>query len=310
MEEKEKYNKLLSRYKNGIEAMADVKDNKEEEQKYLKELEKIQLAMNDCLMKIGEYTDEETVNGFDLSKVEVITVKTNDNNVKLTKQKETKKQEIKQEAKQENQLIVSYEVNNEQITLTPQIVQDYLVGTSAKITIPEFKLFAELCKARKLNPFLKEAYCIKYSNNLPATIVVGKDAVIKRAVLNPNYNGMKSGIIVLDDKDNIVERKGTFKLPNEKIVGGWAEVFRKDWQNSVYCSVSLEESIQRKNNGQPNSNWEKQPATMIEKVAKVRALREAFVEDLSGMYEAEEMNVNLPVGTKYIPELREVEDVL
>ena len=64
MEEKEKYNKLLIRYKNGIEAMANVKDNKEEEQKYLKELEKIQLAMNDCLMKIGEYTDEETANGF------------------------------------------------------------------------------------------------------------------------------------------------------------------------------------------------------------------------------------------------------
>lgn len=33
---------------------------------------------------------------------------------------------------------------------------------------------------------------------------------------------------------------------------------------------------------------------MIEKVAKVRALREAFVEDLAGMYEAEEMNVDLP----------------
>lgn len=33
---------------------------------------------------------------------------------------------------------------------------------------------------------------------------------------------------------------------------------------------------------------------MIEKVAKVRALREAFVEDLGGMYEADEMNVDLP----------------
>ena len=33
---------------------------------------------------------------------------------------------------------------------------------------------------------------------------------------------------------------------------------------------------------------------MIEKVAKVRALREAFVEDLAGMYEVEEMNVDLP----------------
>lgn len=28
---------------------------------------------------------------------------------------------------------------------------------------------------------------------------------------------------------------------------------------------------------------------MVEKVAKVRALRETFVEDLAGMYEAEEM---------------------
>ena len=33
---------------------------------------------------------------------------------------------------------------------------------------------------------------------------------------------------------------------------------------------------------------------MIEKVAKVRALREAFVEDLGGMYETEEMSVELP----------------
>ena len=105
---------------------------------------------------------------------------------------------------------------------------------------------------------------------------------------------MKSGIIVLNDKGEITERKGTFKLDNETLVGGWAEVFRKDWENSIYCSVSLTESIQKKGNGEPNSNWSKQPATMIEKVAKVRALREAFVEDLGGMYEAEEMNVELP----------------
>ena len=71
-------------------------------------------------------------------------------------------------------------------------------------------------------------------------------------------------------------------------------MFRKDWDNSIYCSVSLSEAIQKKGNGEPNSNWSKQPATMIEKVAKVRALREAFVEDLGGMYEAEEMNVELP----------------
>ena len=46
---------------------------------------------------------------------------------------------------------------------------------------------------------------------------------------------------------------------------------------------------------------------MIEKVAKVRALREAFVEDLGGMYEAEEMNVELP--DKEVRVVEEVETV-
>lgn len=193
-----------------------------------------------------------------------------------------------------NELQVVYKVDDQEIKLTPKIVQEYLVGTTAKITMPEFKLFTELCKVRKLNPFLREAYLIKYSNTQPASIVVGKDAILKRAVLNPKYDGMKSGIIVLNETGETIERKGTFKLPNETLVGGWAEVFRKDWNNSIFCSVSIEETIQKKGNGEPNSNWTKQPATMIEKVAKVRALREAFVEDLGGMYEAEEMNVELP----------------
>lgn len=193
-----------------------------------------------------------------------------------------------------NELTVTYKVDDQEIKLTPKIVQDYLVGTTAQITMPEFKLFTELCKVRKLNPFLREAYLIKYSNNQPASIVVGKDAILKRAVLNQKYNGMKSGIIVVNDKGEVTERKGTFKLENETLVGGWAEVFRKDWEHSIYCSVSINEAIQKKGNGEPNSNWSKQPATMIEKVAKVRALREAFVEDLGGMYEAEEMNVELP----------------
>lgn len=207
-----------------------------------------------------------------------------------------------------NELAVVYKVDDQEIKLTPKIVQDYLVGTTAQITMPEFKLFTELCKVRKLNPFLREAYLIKYSNNQPASIVVGKDAILKRAVLNQKYNGMKSGIIVVNENGEVIERKGTFKLENEKLVGGWAEVFRKDWENSIYCSVSLAEAIQKKGNGEPNSNWSKQPATMIEKVAKVRALREAFVEDLGGMYEAEEMNVELPEQEIEQPTTKEPEN--
>ena len=205
---------------------------------------------------------------------------------------ETKKQETKKE------IAVVYEVDGEQIKLTPSIVQNYIVGTDAQITMPEFKFFTSLCKARGLNPFLKEAYCIKYGNN-PAQIVVGKDAVLKRAIKNPNYDGMESGVIIQNkETSEIIERKGTFYLrDSENIVGGWAKVYRKDWQHHTYCSVAFDEVAQKKNDGKLNFNWSGKGATMVEKVAKVRALRETFVEEVGGMYEAEEMGVDLPNET-------------
>lgn len=190
---------------------------------------------------------------------------------------------------QKQELTVKFEIEGQEIKLTPRIVQEYIVGTDAKITNQEFKLFTELCKVRKLNPFLREAYLIKYSEKQPAQIVVGKDAILKRAVLNPNYDGMESGIIVQKEDDSVEERKGTFKLGNERLVGGWARVFRKDWTHPTYSSVSFDEVAQKTSNGSYNSNWSNKGATMVEKVAKVRALRETFVEDLGGMYEAEEM---------------------
>ena len=42
---------------------------------------------------------------------------------------------------------------------------------------------------------------------------------------------------------------------------------------------------------------------MIEKVAKVRALRETFVEDLAGMYEAEEMQEDTIIPEAEIKEI-------
>ena len=209
-----------------------------------------------------------------------------------------------------NELIVKYKIGEDEIKLTPKIVQEYIVGTDAKITMPEFKLFTELCRVRKLNPFLREAYLIKYSDKQPASIVVGKDAIYKRAVLNPNFDGMESGVIVLDSNGNVVERIGSFKLPDDILVGGWAKVYRKDWQHPIYASVTFNECVQKKNDGTPNSNWTKQPTTMIEKVAKVRALREAFVEDLSGMYEAEEMDEVPPKETTEMTGKEKAEQVI
>lgn len=204
--------------------------------------------------------------------------------------------EVKTQGNKE--IAVVYDVDGEQIKLTPKIVQEYIVGTDAQITMPEFKMFTSLCKARKLNPFLKEAYCIKYGKQ-PAQIVVGKDAVLKRAILNPNFDGIESGVIVqCIETGEVIERKGTFYIKaEEKLVGGWARVYRKNWTHPTYCSVSFDEVAQTKSDGSLNSNWTGKGATMVEKVAKVRALRETFVEELGGMYEAEEMGVELPNET-------------
>jgi phage recombination protein Bet len=184
-----------------------------------------------------------------------------------------------------DKLEVIYNLDGNNIYLTPSIVQQYIVSGNAKITIPEYKFFTEMCKARGLNPFLKEVYLIKYSDKEPAAIVVGKDAILKRAITNKNYDGMESGIIIQNTKDEVISREGTFKLADEKLVGGWAKVHRKNWQYPTYVSVSFEEVAQKKYDGSLNANWSKKGATMVEKVAKVRALRETFIEDLGGLYE-------------------------
>ncbi len=199
-----------------------------------------------------------------------------------------------QKTNQNEELVVKFEVEGQEIKLSKKIVQEYIVGSDVPITNQEFKLFTELCKVRKLNPFLREAYLIKYKAGTPAQLVVGKDAILKRAVLNSNYDGMESGIIVQKQDGSIEERQGTFKLGEEQLVGGWARVYRKDWTHPIYSSVSFNEVAQKTGQGQLNSNWNNKGATMVEKVAKVRALRETFVEDLAGMYEAEEMGQEIP----------------
>lgn len=190
---------------------------------------------------------------------------------------------------EQKELSVKYSIGGTEIKLTPKIVKDFITGANSDITLQEFKFFTELCKVRKLNPFLKEVYCIKYGNQ-PAQIVVGKDVFLKRALQHPQFNGLESGVIVLDKDNNLIERKGCFYLPTDTIVGGWARVFRKDWEHSTYASVAFEEVAQKKSNGELNSNWANKKATMVEKVAKVRALRETFVDEMQGMYTEDEFN--------------------
>lgn len=214
--------------------------------------------------------------------------------------------------------IVRYKTDSGEIVLTPEVVKKYLVsGKSDKVTDQEVMMFLNICKYQRLNPFIREAYLVKYQDNQPASIITGKDTFMKRAARNPNFDGLEAGVIVRKGNETTF-RKGTLVLDDEELVGGWAKVYRKDLKVPFEVTVSLREYMKRLPDGRPMANWSSMPATMIRKVAVVQCLREAFPEDFSQLYTAEEMPAvdetsldEAPIEVPYeIKELIEEEDIL
>lgn len=177
---------------------------------------------------------------------------------------------------------ITYNANGEEVKISPKMIKDYLVAGNGQVTDQEVVMFLSLCKFQHLNPFIREAYLIKYGTS-PATVVVGKDVLLKRAMRSEKFGGLSAGVIVVNTNGEIEEREGTFVLPDENLVGGWAKVIIKGYEVPFYSSVSMKEYSTGK------SNWLTKPATMIRKVAVAQALREAFPEEMSALYEQEEV---------------------
>jgi len=188
--------------------------------------------------------------------------------------------------------VVKYETEHGEVQLSPQIIKKYLVsGDASKVTDQEVMMFLALCKYQRLNPFLREAYLIKYGKE-PATLVVGKDTFTKRAANSELCKGWEAGVIVKNKDGKLEERDGSLVLPGEELVGGWAKVYRKDWEVPLKISVSLAEYQRFNKEGELQRNWKTMPATMIRKIAIVQALREAMPTEFQGMYSPEEMPVD------------------
>lgn len=187
--------------------------------------------------------------------------------------------------------LVRYETDSGEVALSPQIVRQYLVNGQGNVTDQEVMMFLRLCQYQRLNPFLREAYLIKFGTQ-PATIVTGKEVFTKRAAKTPDCAGWEAGVVVIDSSGAYVDRPGALLMPGDTLVGGWAKVYRKDWSVPLHNAVALDEYIRTTNDGKPQRSWATMPATMIRKVALVQALREAFPESFQGLYSPEEMPVD------------------
>lgn len=193
--------------------------------------------------------------------------------------------------------IVRYKADNGQdIEVTEQDVRDLMAAngnTMDNVTSQEVKMFLRLCQSQRLNPFTRDAYIVKYGKQ-PASVIAGKDAFVKRATRNKRYRGHEAGITVLRrvPKDGgmqtaVERREGSMMLAGEELAGGWAKVYLEGYECPIFEEVAIREYSAPDQYGK--NGWSRMPATMIRKVALCHALREAFPEDLGGLYGAEEM---------------------
>lgn len=188
--------------------------------------------------------------------------------------------------------VMAIETDSGSIQLSIDIVRNQLVN-EGNVTDKEIVNFMMLCKYRKLNPFLGQAYLIKFKEK--AQMVVGKDVFTERLNKNTLCEGWESGLILYDKKDKkVIERIGTFFLEDEELVGAYCTIHRNGWKNKFKWTVRLSDYFRTYwKNGKvlPMGLWATMPGIMITKCCIVAAVRNVFPEEFSGMYESSELGI-------------------
>lgn len=177
-----------------------------------------------------------------------------------------------------------------EIKLTVAIVTNLIcipTRSGARCSPQDAIKFMMMCQARKLNPFEGDAFLQGYDSKSGPTfnLITAHQAFLKRAEVNDQYDGMESGVVVMDDKGEIQELQGDF-YPKKHLtlVGGWARVHLKHRKVPMYRRLDL--ATFNKGYGR----WEDDPAGMIVKCAEADALRSAFPTMLGNLYLEQELN--------------------
>ena len=145
-----------------------------------------------------------------------------------------------------------------------EVVATLKATVAIGLSEPEFKVFAEYCRTTGLNPFKKEVWAIKAGGRLQ--IMTGINGFLTIANKHPQFDGMTVEV------DN-----------DEKPTRAVCKVYRKDRKFPSEGVALMKEYYNR------TPIWDGKPRVMLTKVAKSIALREAFPQELGGLYTPEEM---------------------
>ena len=159
-------------------------------------------------------------------------------------------------------------------------------------TPAEFNYFLAYCKHTGLNPLKHEIWFIK--TNRGVQVMTGINGYMAIANSNPQFDGIETEFA---------------KDAQGKLESCTCRVWRKD------RSRPHQETVYFNEYNQGSGNWITKPHTMLAKVAKAHALREAFTQELGGMYIEDEYKPNdeieaTPVeeSKKYIYKISAIQD--
>ena len=180
-----------------------------------------------------------------------------------------------------NEIVATSEENK----VTQDLLLDYLKTMNKGLNEQQTKQFLAVAGTFGLNPWKREVYAVTFKNKDGSTdmsIVTGYETYIKRAELNPNYDGFD-----IDIKGSFKRGKVTKSGKN----GSWqVDALVPDGEVSCVCTVyrkdrahPTREEVFFDEYNKGNDMWIQKPRTMLKKVAIVSAFRKAFPFDFGGM---------------------------
>lgn len=145
----------------------------------------------------------------------------------------------------------------------------------------EFKLFIEIAKMSRLNPFTGQIRPVKRWNS-----DLGREAMVVQTGID-GYRAIASRTGDLAGISDASFDTEDAEHPN------WAKVTVYRWSHGEKVPFSStarwKEYVQTKKGGAVNAMWTRMPYLMLAKCAEALALRKAFPDDLAGIYTEEEM---------------------
>jgi hypothetical protein len=104
------------------------------------------------------------------------------------------------------------------VKLSASIVRNMI---NPRANLADIYKFIATCKAYKLNPFLGDAYLVKYDEREPAQIIVSRFVFLRNAQSHPTFRGFTSGVIVI--RKNPDKARSAFAEQVEELLKGIAE---------------------------------------------------------------------------------------